>query len=129
MVQNDPVAMGIENHEDYRRAIHDPATVHAMMEDYRAGLGVDRSADDADRAAGRKVAAPVLVLWAADDDLGDLYGDPLAIWRAWADDVRGHEVASGHHMAEEIPEKLATELRVFLGGASGVPALSGTSNR
>ena len=30
---------------DFRRAIHDPAVVHAMLEDYRAGLGIDR--DDA----------------------------------------------------------------------------------
>jgi hypothetical protein len=28
--------MGSEAYEDYRRAIHNPATVHAMMEDYRA---------------------------------------------------------------------------------------------
>ena len=127
--QNDPVAMGIENHEDYRRAIHDPATVHAMMEDYRAGLGVDRMADDADRAAGRKVEAPVLVLWARDDDLGDLYGDPLEIWRAWAEDARGHEVPSGHHMAEEIPELLAKELRAFLGDPRQAFERSGLPNR
>ena len=126
---NDPAAMGIENHEDYRRAIHDPATVHAMMEDYRAGLGVDRLADDADRAAGRKVGAPVLVLWARDDDLGDLYGDPLEIWRPWAEDVRGHALPSGHHMAEEIPELLATELRAFLGGSSQAFERSGLPNR
>ena len=50
--------MGRENYEDYRRAIHDPATVHAMVEDYRAGLGVDRAADEADMAIGRKVGAP-----------------------------------------------------------------------
>ncbi|HET9290446.1 MAG TPA: alpha/beta fold hydrolase, partial [Actinomycetes bacterium] len=37
-----PEPMGAEAYADYRRAIHDPATVHAMMEDYRAGLGVDR---------------------------------------------------------------------------------------
>jgi haloacetate dehalogenase len=41
--------------EDYRRAIHNPATVHAMIEDYRAGLGIDRDHDDADRAAGRRI--------------------------------------------------------------------------
>ena len=111
--RNDPDAMGRQNYEDYRRAIHDPATVHAMVEDYRAGLSVDRAADEADMAAGRKVAAPVLVLWASRDDLGDLYGDPLEIWRGWADDVRGHEVDSGHHMAEEIPETLADQLAVF----------------
>ena len=56
----------------------------------------------------------MLVLWAAHDDLGALYGDPLQVWRAWADDLRGHEVPSGHHMAEEIPEVLAAELRDFL---------------
>jgi haloacetate dehalogenase len=110
---NDPEAMGKENYEDYRRAIHDPATVHAMVEDYRAGLGVDRAADEADMAAGRKVAAPVLMLWASRDDLADLYGDPLEIWRAWSDDLQGHEVDSGHHMAEEVPDVLAAELAAF----------------
>ena len=108
--------MGIENHADYRQVIHDPATIHAMIEDYRAGLGVDRMADDADRAAGRKLYAPLFVLWAADDDLGELYGDPLEIWRAWAHDVHGHDLPSGHYMAEEIPELLAGELRAFLAG-------------
>ena len=114
--RNDPEAMGRENYDDHRRAIHDPATVHAMMEDYRAGLGVDRAADDADMAAGRRVSAPVLVLWASRDDLGELYGDPLEVWRSWSHDLRGHEVSSGHHMAEEIPDVLATELRTFLQG-------------
>jgi haloacetate dehalogenase len=113
--RNDPDAMGLENYDDYRRAIHDPATVHAMVEDYRAGLAVDRAADEADMAAGRKVGVPVLVLWALRDDLGELYGDPLEIWRAWTEDLRGHEVDSGHHMAEEIPEVLAAELGAFLG--------------
>jgi haloacetate dehalogenase len=111
---NHPDAMGRENYDDYRRAIHDPDTVHAMIEDYRAGLGVDRAADAVDMAAGNRVDAPVLVLWASRDDLGELYGDPLEIWRAWATDLSGHEIQSGHHMAEEIPETLATELRGFL---------------
>ena len=47
------------------RAIHDPATVRAMLEDYRAGLGVDRAHDEADRAAGRRITCPTLVLWSA----------------------------------------------------------------
>ena len=53
-----------------------PATVHAMVEDYRAGLGVDRAAEEADRAAGRRVTCPTLVLWSARDDLEELHGDP-----------------------------------------------------
>jgi haloacetate dehalogenase len=74
--------MGDENYADYLRAIHDPEVVHAMMEDYRAGLGIDRAHDDADRAAGRRVQCPSLVLWATRDDMEELYGDPLDVWGA-----------------------------------------------
>jgi haloacetate dehalogenase len=107
--------MGAEAYEDYRRAIHDPATVHAMMEDYRAGLGLDRQHDAADRAAGRRIGCPLLFLWASRDDLEDLYGDPLAIWRDWAGDVRGQPVDCGHHIAEEAPAELAALLTAFFG--------------
>jgi haloacetate dehalogenase len=110
----DPATMGEEAYEDFRAAIHDPAVVHAMCEDYRAGLGPDRAADDADRAAGRRIACPTLVLWSSRDDLADLYGDVLGVWRAWADDLRGGEIDSGHHMAEEAPEQLAAALHGFL---------------
>jgi haloacetate dehalogenase len=112
----DPEKMGAEAFADYRRAIHDPATVHAMCEDYRAGLGIDRAHDDADRRAGRRLACPLLVLWAARDDLGELYGDVLGVWRNWADDLRGRPVDCGHHLSEEAPEELAAELRAFLAG-------------
>jgi haloacetate dehalogenase len=107
--------MGPEAYQDYQRAIHDPQTVRAMMEDYRAGLGIDRDHDDADRAAGRRIRCPVLFLWAARDDLEDLYGDPLAIWRDWADDVRGQRIDCGHHIAEEAPAELAALLAGFFG--------------
>jgi pimeloyl-ACP methyl ester carboxylesterase len=56
--------VGPEAYEDYWRAIHNPDTVRAMMEDYRAGLGIDREHDEADRAAGRRISCPVLFLWA-----------------------------------------------------------------
>jgi haloacetate dehalogenase len=108
-------AMGEENHADHLAAITDPATVRAMLEDYRAGLGLDRAADEADRAAGRRVACPTLVLWSSRDDLEELHGDPLAVWAAWTDDLRGgRPIDSGHHMAEDAPEQLAAELRRFL---------------
>ncbi|PWC33557.1 alpha/beta hydrolase [Azospirillum sp. TSO35-2] len=111
-------AMGDEEaYRDFRRAIHDPATVHGMMEDYRAGLGIDRAHDAADRAAGRTLACPVLALWSLRDDLEALYGDVLAVWRPWAPDLRGRGLDCGHHMAEEAPEELAGELLRFLSGA------------
>ena len=108
-------AMGVENYREFRNAIHDPATVRAMLEDYRAGLGVDREHEEADRRAGRTVRCPTLFLWASGDDMVDLYGDPLAIWRPWADDLTGASIASGHHMAEENPAALAEALHRFLG--------------
>lgn len=114
--RNTPDRLGEENFADFHRAIHDPATVTAMLEDYRAGLGIDREHDDADRAAGRRISCPTLVLWSGDDDLEDLYGDVLAVWRPWATDLRGHAIKSGHHVAEENPEALAAALGAFFGG-------------
>jgi haloacetate dehalogenase len=111
-----PDMMGADAYDDYLRAIRDPATVHAMCEDYRAGLRIDREHDDQDRRAGRRLACPLLMLWAAEDDMEDLYGDPLEVWRAWAVDVRGRALACGHHMAEEAPEELASELLAFVAG-------------
>jgi haloacetate dehalogenase len=109
----DPLVMGVENHADFLEAIHDPATVHAMLEDYRAGLGVDRMADEADRAAGRRVSAPTLVLWSSRDDLEYLYGDVLAVWAPWTVDLQGGVIDSGHHVAEEAPEELSARLTAF----------------
>ncbi|SDF52456.1 haloacetate dehalogenase [Blastococcus aurantiacus] len=110
-------AMGEENHADHLAAIRDPATVHAMIEDYRAGLGVDREAEEADRAAGRRVSCPTLVLWSARDDLEQLHGDPRLIWAEWTTDLRGGgPIDSGHHMAEDAPEELVAALVPFLAG-------------
>jgi haloacetate dehalogenase len=109
-------AMGPENHADFLAAIRDPATVRAMLEDYRAGLTVDRAHEEADRHIGRRVSCPTLVLWAARDDLEELHGDPRAIWTDWATDLRGGgPIDSGHHVAEEAPDQLAAALIPFLG--------------
>ncbi|MFD2417685.1 alpha/beta hydrolase [Amycolatopsis pigmentata] len=114
--RNTPERLGEANFADFRGAINDPATVHAMLEDYRAGLGLDREHDDAEFAAGNKIRCPTLALWASRDDLDDLYGDVLGVWREWAHDVRGGRIDSGHHMAEEAPEALAAELIRFFAG-------------
>jgi haloacetate dehalogenase len=108
--------MGEENYDDFAAAVTDPAVVRAMLEDYRAGLGVDREADDADRSAGRRVTCPTLVAWSRDDDLEDLYGDVPAVWRPWAADLRTAVIPSGHQMAEEAPDELAAALLGLLRG-------------
>lgn len=103
-------AMGAENYADFGKAIHDPVVVRAMLEDYRAGLGVDREHDEADRSAGRRLQCPTLVAWSTGDDLEELYGDPLEVWRPWAPDLRGGPIKSGHHIAEDNPGDLAATL-------------------
>ena len=113
--QVDAEHMGEAAYADLREALHDPRVVHAMLEDYRAGLGIDRAHDDADRAAGRLIRCPTLLVWASEDDMEELYGDPVAIWSAWAVDLRGERIESGHHIAEEAPRELADALLRFLG--------------
>ncbi|MFF7950336.1 alpha/beta fold hydrolase [Streptomyces griseorubiginosus] len=118
-----PDRMGAEAYEDFHRAIHDPATVHAMCEDYRAGLGVDREHDDADQRAGRRIDCPLQILWATRDDMAELYGDVIAVWRDWAaGHLEGAPIDSGHHMAEEAPEALVDALRAFWERSDGHPA-------
>ena len=113
---HDPSTMGEENHDEWVRAVTDPDTVRAMLEDYRAGLGIDATHEREDRAAGRRVACPTLMLWSSEDDLVEMHGDPLPIWRNWCVDVQVGSIESGHHMAEENPEALASALTTFLGG-------------
>ncbi len=110
----DPDVMGAENFAEFRQAISNPETVLAMIEDYRAGLDVDRRHEEQDRAAGKRVSCPTLFLWSKHDDMEELYGDPLAIWRDWTNDLTGLSIDSGHHMAEEEPEQLAAALVDFL---------------
>jgi haloacetate dehalogenase len=105
--------MGPEAYADLWEALRNPQVVHGMLEDYRAGLGVDRAADIEDRRNGVKITCPMLVGWSTLDDLEKLYGDVVAIWREWATDVHGVAIHSGHHMAEEAPEDLAGELTAF----------------
>jgi haloacetate dehalogenase len=111
--RGDPATMGQENYDEWRSATRNPEVVRAMLEDYRAGLTVDRDDEEADRAAGTRIGCPVLVLWSLRDDLEKLHGDPRLIWRSWADDVVGHSIDSGHHMAEQAPDELAHALSRF----------------
>jgi haloacetate dehalogenase len=118
----DPERMGAENYAEFREATADPETVRAMLEDYRAGLGLDREHELTDLAERRKVTCPTLFAWSTGDDMEDLYGDPVSIWRRWAPSVTGVPIASGHHMAEENPQALAAALTDFLRGRpSGAP--------
>jgi len=96
----------------YRAAFRDPARVHATCEDYRAGATIDRALDEADRAAGRRIAAPLLALWGTKGipAKGD---NPLDVWRRWAIHASGAGIESGHFLPEEAPEATAKALAEF----------------
>jgi haloacetate dehalogenase len=96
--------------ESYRRQARDPDRIAAMCADYRAGATTDRALDEADRAAGRKIGVSLRFLWARDGFPAQT-GDPGAIWRRWADDVRDSACDSGHFAMEENP---AAVLKAFV---------------
>jgi haloacetate dehalogenase len=99
---------------DYLAALHAPGTIEAICEDYRAATSIDLEHDRASRAAGQKVACPLLALWGAKGSLPTWY-DPDAIWRAWAGGpIETGAVASGHYLAEEAPQEVLARLEGFL---------------
>jgi len=96
---------------DYLRCFRDPATIHAICEDYRAGASIDMAHDEAD-FGHRKIACPLLALWGKRAKLEAWY-DVLAVWREWAADVRGHALDCGHYLPEEAPAETAAALSAF----------------
>jgi len=97
----------------YRAALSDPLRIHAVCEDYRAGAHADFDHDAADRAAGRQIHPPMLVLW-GQGGLAPAGDTPLDVWRRWGRDVTGAPIDSGHFLAEENPDATAAALAAFL---------------
>jgi haloacetate dehalogenase len=102
----------------YIQALRDPSHAHAICEEYRAAATIDREHDKADRAGGRRIACPLLVLWSAHRALDTWYVEesgPVTLWQAWGDDVQGHPLNGGHFFPEEAPEQTAEALNRFFG--------------
>jgi len=60
-----------EGRAAYLDALRDPAHAHAICEEYRAAAALDREHDRADRAAGRRIACPLFVIWSARGPLAE----------------------------------------------------------
>ena len=103
----DPAALA-----HYRAFFSDPARIAATCEDYRAGSMIDIDHDRADMAAGRKIQAPLLTLW-ADAGLARETAGPLDVWSNWAETVSGKGVDCGHFIPEEAADEAAAEMRAF----------------
>ncbi|AYF99622.1 alpha/beta fold hydrolase [Protaetiibacter intestinalis] len=100
--------------DHYRAFIRQPDRIRAICEDYRAGATTDTEHDEADRAAGKMIQAPVLVLWGVRGVPANHDVTPVDIWRRWAVDVRGEALRCGHFLPEEAPEATAEPLLRFL---------------
>jgi haloacetate dehalogenase len=87
--------------------------IHASCEDYRAAASIDLVHDEADLGEGRKVECPLLALWGGRGVMEGIY-DVDAVWREYANDVRGRSIDAGHFLPEERPEETVQELRAFL---------------
>ena len=98
---------------EYLRCYRDPASIHAVCEDYRASVGIDRDHARADRAAGRTVRQPLFALWGEKGTVGEMF-DVVALWKQEADDLRGQGLPCGHLIPEEDPQGLLTALGGFL---------------
>jgi haloacetate dehalogenase len=111
-----PTIFEPDAYADYVACGSEPAVIHGMCECYRAGAGFDRRLDEADKAAGRRIAAAVQVLWGSKSAVGGWY-DVLDVWRGWTGDLRGHSLDCGHYLAEEKPAETLAALRAFHGEA------------
>ena len=93
-------------------------TIRGSCEDYRACATSDLEMDEADFAAGRRVACPLLAIWGARSHTGTVYGDVRKIWQDYAAGaVEGGPVDCGHYVPEEAPEPtLKAFVEFFAGG-------------
>jgi haloacetate dehalogenase len=109
--------------DDYVRCMRKPEVIRAIGAEYRADL-LDLEHDRTDRAAARRIICPLQAIWAK-GGLVERFGDPLAMWRAWADRVEGGPLAGGHFLMEESPQEVTPRLRSFLTRTIGPVTTSG----
>jgi haloacetate dehalogenase len=98
-------------YSEYLRCFSDPATLHAMCEDYRAAAGIDLQHDEADLE--RRIECPLLAIWGEHGAMHRLY-DVLSIWRERGTSVTGFALPGGHWLPEQLPQETFGALLEFL---------------
>jgi haloacetate dehalogenase len=101
--------------EAYWQSCNEPTRIHAFCEDYRAGATVDIAHDEADLAAGKRIACPVHVVSSEFYLVKSAGESPLDVWRrTFAPEATGTAIASGHFVAEENAPATLAALQGFL---------------
>jgi haloacetate dehalogenase len=90
-----------------------PENIHAVCEDYRAGVRIDMEMDSADFEAGRKIECPTAVYW-GELSHTEKFFDPRTAWPQYASNiVRMRSLPCGHYPAEQLPDEVYGELAGF----------------
>ena len=98
---------------DYLDCVKNPETIKAICEDYRAAATIDLIDDKKSRDNNIKIKAPTLVLWGNKGKLEQWY-EPLSIWQNYcSSDLRGNAINSGHYLAEENPDEIINNIKLF----------------
>jgi haloacetate dehalogenase len=107
---SDPDAITADHRAAYVDALT-PSTAAAMCADFRASFHLDREHEAEDRAAGRRIACPLLLVTGeAETQLADA----ADVWRAWTTDLTATQVPGGHFNPEEASTELSGILAEFL---------------
>lgn len=104
----DPLAL-----KEYQRCMSIEGTAHSICEDYRASAGIDMEHERIDIENGRKIEAPLLVLWGKQGVIHKCF-KPLEEWCRLANKLEGEALPCGHYIAEEAPDTLITKVIPFL---------------
>ena len=104
-------------YEAYAAQFTDPDALHAMCEDYRAGMKEDVEEQKRDLgAAGRKIKCPVRLLWGA-HGLVEKRFDCVAEWRKVCEegcvDGKSEALDCGHYIVEELPDESLQHILEF----------------
>jgi pimeloyl-ACP methyl ester carboxylesterase len=106
----------------YGKFMEQDHTIDATCKDYEAGATVDVQAQEEDQKEGRKIKAPLLLVY-GDDYIGSRF-NMQDVWKEWVDD--GVDIQTvplgdgiGHFGAEEAPSETAKALNEWLKSTVG----------
>ena len=111
------VGMNVFDHEClayYVSMMTNPAAVHGMCEDYRAGASIDMEEARKDIEASRYIQCPLRILWGKKGVIEKTY-DAISEWKEVhaTEAVDGESVDCGHYIPEEAPDVVIKHIREF----------------
>jgi haloacetate dehalogenase len=107
-----PEMISPEARKEYVNYFKEPKVIETICEEYRA-TRLDATNDYADSVNHKRIACPTLVLWSQQDGLLDFFGNPLTIWKDWADNATGAALPCGHFLMEECPTEVLEQFINF----------------